>query len=166
VEIDFDPHVTSYAQLLDIFWQSHSATTALPRQYMSAIWYHNDTQKQLASQTKEQQQQKMKKCQLVTLIAPAQRFYLAEDYHQKYYLQGEKALFNVLKLDPRDAHAIANSRVATRLNAFVGGYTTLENLEMEFDSFELSDSAQYTSFILVFLAFVSEVCSSHQHFEL
>jgi peptide-methionine (S)-S-oxide reductase len=165
VEIDFDPRVTSYAQLLDIFWQSHSATTALPRQYMSAIWYHNDTQKQLANQTKEQQQQ-MKKRQLVTLIAPAQRFYLAEDYHQKYYLQGERVLFNVLKLDPHDAHAIANSRVATRLNAFVGGYTTLENLEAEFDSFELPDSTKYTSFIHAFLTLISEIHNTHQHFGL
>jgi peptide-methionine (S)-S-oxide reductase len=141
VEVDFNSRVTSYTELLDIFWQSHSATTAWCRQYMSAIWYHSDVQRQLAEQSKQRQQQ-IKKHRVVTLIAPASRFYLAEDYHQKYFLQGETTIFRLLKLDPHDARGLADSRAATRLNAYVAGYNNLENLKAEIHTFGLTDSTR------------------------
>jgi peptide-methionine (S)-S-oxide reductase len=141
VEIDFDPQVINYVDLLNIFWTSHSASCALPRQYMSAIWYHDDMQRRHAEQTKQQQLNAGRK--VVTRLAPAHHFYLAEDYHQKYYLQNEETLFRVLRLDPHNARALADSRAATRLNAYVAGYLPIERLQHELSTFDLSEDAKY-----------------------
>lgn len=77
VEIEFDPNTTSYEKLLKLFWSNHDSTSCRSRQYMSAIFYHDDTQKDLAIKSKEvHQKQKMKK--VVTKIVPAKTFYDAE----------------------------------------------------------------------------------------
>lgn len=78
VDIEYDPNVTSYEKLLSIFWSSHDSTSCHARQYMSAVFYHDDTQKKLAEQTKAVQQKK-KMRQIVTKILPAQTFYNAEE---------------------------------------------------------------------------------------
>lgn len=78
VQLKFDPQVTSYSDLLEIFWANHSSTTPMSRQYMSAIFYHNEEQRQLALETKEKHQKKEKK-PIVTVIKEAARFYDAEE---------------------------------------------------------------------------------------
>jgi peptide methionine sulfoxide reductase MsrA len=51
VQVDFDPGQTSYAELLRVFWATpNSCALSGSRQYMSAIFYHNETQKRLALQ--------------------------------------------------------------------------------------------------------------------
>jgi peptide-methionine (S)-S-oxide reductase len=47
VDVDYDPNQTSYAELLDIFWNNHDSCMKNKRQYMSAIFYHDDEQKEL-----------------------------------------------------------------------------------------------------------------------
>jgi methionine-S-sulfoxide reductase len=88
IQIDYDPARISYKKLLFIFWQSHDPTYhAWSRQYMSAIFYHNDEQRKLALETRTfEEKQRNKKIQ--TEILPFAKFYLAEDYHQKYQLRG------------------------------------------------------------------------------
>jgi len=48
VQIDYDPKVTSYDKLLKLFWNNHDSTACHTRQYMSAIFYHNEEQKEAA----------------------------------------------------------------------------------------------------------------------
>jgi len=48
VDIDYDPEVTDYENLLDIFWKNHNPTSFYSRQYMSAIFYHDAAQKEAA----------------------------------------------------------------------------------------------------------------------
>jgi peptide-methionine (S)-S-oxide reductase len=87
VQIEYDPAKISYGDLLDVFWDSHDATLlSFSRQYMSVIFYHNDEQKRLAMDSKEREETRRKN-KVFTDIVPATEFYLAEDYHQKYYLQ-------------------------------------------------------------------------------
>jgi len=89
VEVWFDPAQVSYAQLLQTFWQIHNPTTRnrqgldFGRQYRSAIFYHDDGQKEAAIASREAQQQSLKR-QIVTEITPASAFYPAEEYHQRY----------------------------------------------------------------------------------
>jgi peptide-methionine (S)-S-oxide reductase len=92
VEIVYDPSKVSYQKLLDVFWHNVDPTTAdrqfcdKGRQYRTAIFYHDETQKRLAEESK----QALERAQtlpgpIVTEIVPAGPFYPAEEYHQDYY---------------------------------------------------------------------------------
>jgi peptide-methionine (S)-S-oxide reductase len=78
VQIDFDPSVISYEELLHIFWTSHNCTSKSSRQYMSAIFYHDDEQKALAETTKKKRQE-VTRAPIATVIQKAETFYDAEE---------------------------------------------------------------------------------------
>ena len=78
VEIIFDPKVTSYTKMLELFWENHDPTRCASRQYMSAIFYHDETQRRLAEESKERRQAQLAKT-IVTKIAEAETFYNAEE---------------------------------------------------------------------------------------
>lgn len=89
VLLDFDPKQVNYETLCRQFFRMHDPTQ-LNRQgpdigdsYRSAIFYFNDEQRQIAEQVKHESEPKFDK-PIVTQIVPAAKFYLAEDYHQKY----------------------------------------------------------------------------------
>lgn len=89
VLIEFDPKKVSYETLCKQFFRMHDPTQ-LNRQgpdvgdnYRSAIFYLDDEQRQIAEQVKYESEPKFDK-EIVTQIAPAERFYPAEAYHQKY----------------------------------------------------------------------------------
>lgn len=92
VEITFDPMLFPYERLLELYWQQIDPTDDGGQfhdrgsQYRTAIFYHNETQKQLAIETKEQVAASGKfKKPIVTEILQAQTFYPAEEYHQGYH---------------------------------------------------------------------------------
>jgi len=88
---EFNSKIVSYEKLLEIFWKIHDPTTLnkqgldIGTQYRSAIFYFNDEQRILASNSKDKEGKKYKN-KIVTQIVKAKEFYPAEDYHQKYYL--------------------------------------------------------------------------------
>ena len=91
VQVEFDSSVISYEELLDIFWKIHDPTSLnqqgfdIGTQYRSAIFYHNDRQKETAIKSREKLEKSKKyKNKIVTEIKPAKGFYKAEEYHQKY----------------------------------------------------------------------------------
>jgi peptide-methionine (S)-S-oxide reductase len=91
VQVEYDPNVVSYEQLLDVFWGNHDPTTVnrqgpdVGTQYRSVIFYHSPEQQALAEASKEKQQASGRfKRPIVTQILPAPTFYRAEDYHQQY----------------------------------------------------------------------------------
>lgn len=90
--IIYDPEVVSYRKLLEVFWHNIDPTDSYGQfadrgpQYHTAIFYHNDEQKQLAEESKKELEESGKfKEPIVTTIRPASEFYQAEDYHQDYY---------------------------------------------------------------------------------
>ncbi len=89
VQIEFDPKIISYNELLNVFWQVHDPTTLnrqgpdVGTQYRSVIFYHTEEQKNQAITSAEKEQKKHPQ-KIVTLILPATHFYQAEDYHQQY----------------------------------------------------------------------------------
>mmetsp|Transcript_7770 Transcript_7770/g.9627 ORF Transcript_7770/g.9627 Transcript_7770/m.9627 type:complete len:125 (-) Transcript_7770:39-413(-) len=93
VRVYFDPSVISYDELLAFFWDSHSPLGCTSTQYRSAIWYHSEEQLQLALNSKTQYE-KEKNCKVTTHIGKRKKFYLAEEYHQKYYQKREKRFAN------------------------------------------------------------------------
>ena len=92
VQVEFDPEVISYEELLKVFWEIHDPTQLnrqgpdFGTQYRSVIFFHNDEQKKLAITSKEQLQQSGRyEGEIVTEITPATTFYKAEEYHQRYH---------------------------------------------------------------------------------
>ncbi len=92
VQIIYDPSKITFDELLEVFWQVHDPTTLnrqgadVGTQYRSAIFYHNEEQKQKAEKYKaELDKSGAFNKPLVTEIAPASKFYPAENYHQEYY---------------------------------------------------------------------------------
>ncbi len=77
IQIEYDPKVTNYSEMLKLFWQNHDSTRCASRQYMSAIFYHNDEQKRLAEETRDEKQKTLTK-KIVTRITEAETFYDAE----------------------------------------------------------------------------------------
>jgi len=93
VRVIYDPSQTSYAKMLDIFWGNHDPTQKNRQgndrgtQYRSAAYYYTEEQRALLEATKLAFQKRLKERDfgpIVTDIAPAPKFYMAEDYHQQY----------------------------------------------------------------------------------
>lgn len=92
VEIEFDPTLFPYSQLLEIYWQQIDPTDDEGQfqdrgdQYRTAIFYTTEDQQQLAEQAKDELAASGKfQKPIVTRILPASTFYEAEDYHQDFY---------------------------------------------------------------------------------
>ena len=89
VQVEFDPQVVSYEQLLEVFWAMHDPTQVnrqgpdVGDQYRSAIFTHSDEQQRLAEASREAAQARFDR-PIATEITPAGPFYPAEDYHQRY----------------------------------------------------------------------------------
>jgi methionine-S-sulfoxide reductase len=142
VEIDYDADIISYQQLLDIFWASHDAThDSWSRQYRSAVLYHGEAQQRLALETKARLETHLGK-RLYTAIAPAGVFTLAEDYHQKYYLQRDTAtMAEFSQMYPRFGDFV-NSTAVARGNGLAGGNVPAAAVPTLLGQLGLSDAAQ------------------------
>jgi len=141
IQVEFDPSKISYEKLLSLFWENHNSTSRSSTQYMSAAWYHNDDQKNLILKSKSKfEKENPNNGKIVTKIAQAVRFYPAEGYHQKYYLRGKTQLMEHFKELPLED--FINSTIAAKVNGYLGGYGTLEQLEKEVDSFHLSSDSK------------------------
>lgn len=91
VQVSFNPDQISYEELLARFWQWHDPTTLnrqgpdVGSQYRSAIFYHDDEQRVIAEQSKQDAQSSgMFHRAIVTKLEPAATFWPAEEYHQQY----------------------------------------------------------------------------------
>lgn len=138
VQVVFDPARITYSQLLDIFWSSHDPTDRTwLRQYMNAIFYLNETQKELAAASLAAEQKKIKG-HVRSQVLPVRRFYPAEDYHQKYLLHRQTDLAREMTRIYPDKTDFVNSTAVARINGYVGGYGSPEQLAREIDALGLS----------------------------
>jgi peptide-methionine (S)-S-oxide reductase len=92
VQVTYDPKKITYEKLLDVFWRNVDPLAAnrqfcdVGSQYRTAIFYHDETQKRLAEESKKALSKRFKE-PIVTEIVAASEFYPAEDYHQDYYIK-------------------------------------------------------------------------------
>ena len=108
IQIEFDPKVIPFEKILDIFWHTHNPTT-LNRQgndvgtrYRSAIFYHNQKQKEIAEESKKElEKEGVYEDPIVTEITPFENFYVAEDYHKNYYENNQSAPYCNFVIDPK-----------------------------------------------------------------
>ena len=92
IQIKFDPAVITFKELLEVFWKTHDPTTLnkqgndVGTQYRSAVFYNNDTQKELAEKYKSKLNESGAfRAPIVTEVTAATQYYPAEKYHQNYW---------------------------------------------------------------------------------
>ena len=92
VQVEFDPQVVTFDQLLEAFWRMHDPTTLnrqgpdVGDQYRSAVFTHSDEQQAAAAASKESADASGRfSNSIVTQIVPAGTFWRAEEYHQQYF---------------------------------------------------------------------------------
>ena len=94
VEVEYDPDLVPYEDLLDVFWNSHDPTTRnrqgpdVGTQYRSAIFSHSPEQEAVALASKQKLEASGRfNNPIATEITPASEFYGAEEYHQQYLVK-------------------------------------------------------------------------------
>ncbi len=108
-QVEFDPAIVSYAELVDLFWQIHDPTSLNRQgadrgeQYRSVIFYHTPEQAQIAQRSKADRAGAYEQA-IVTQIQPASTYWLATEDHQQYFeKQGQRAQTDKRQQHPSDA---------------------------------------------------------------
>jgi peptide-methionine (S)-S-oxide reductase len=108
VQVTFDPSVTSFRELLEVFFTIHDPTTLnrqgndVGTQYRSAIFYHSSEQQQIAREViQELEAEKLWDGPFVTEVEPASEFYPAENYHQDYYKRNTQQPYCMFVVRPK-----------------------------------------------------------------
>ena len=127
-QVDFDPAKLAYEELLRQIWTNRRGGRSYSRQYMEAVFCSDAEQEATA-----------RRLGISAPIVSDARFYLAEDYHQKYYLRHDRTLLAELAdYTPRE---LVESTVAARLNGYISGQSTLAQLHDELPQLGLSAAA-------------------------
>jgi methionine-S-sulfoxide reductase len=142
IQIDYDPTRISYNELLKVFWNSHSPVVpGVARQYKSAVFYHDEEQKMLATASRGREAAKWDR-KIQTEIIPFSGFTLAENYHQKHQLRLHGRFMREFEAMYPDTAGFVNSTAAARVNGYLAGYGTLSQLKKELGSLGLSPAAR------------------------
>jgi len=139
VQVEYDPHVLDYEDLLDVFWSNHSPFTAPhKRQYRSVVLVHDDAQREAAEQSKAALADRTGQS-VETAVETLDSVTLAEAYHQKYELRSTPVLGD--ELVDLYGPAVVDSTAAARLNGFVAGHGSDEQRAQFLADVELSPAA-------------------------
>ncbi|MBI3006652.1 MAG: peptide-methionine (S)-S-oxide reductase MsrA [Ignavibacteriales bacterium] len=105
-QITFDPSKITYEKLLEWFWHAHDPTTLnrqgsdVGTQYRSAIFYHDEKQKEKAEKSRSEAQKDFTD-KIVTEIQPLMEFFEAENYHQDYFKNNPNAPYCAFIIKPK-----------------------------------------------------------------
>lgn len=127
-QLDYDPRVLSYGELLDEIWKNRRGGRSYSRQYMEAVFCADGAQESIARARG-----------IAAPIITGATFHLAEDYHQKYYLRHDSVL--MAELAHYTPAQLVESTVAARLNGFVAGRGLSSQLREELPRLGLSAAA-------------------------
>lgn len=108
IQVTFDPAAITFSQLLEAFFALHDPTTLnrqgadVGTQYRSAIFYHSPEQKRAAEELiAKLNAEKVWPNPIVTQVAPFERFYAADEYHQGYYRANPSQPYCVAVVSPK-----------------------------------------------------------------
>ena len=108
VQIEYDPKIIPYDQILEVFWKAHDPTTLnrqgadVGTQYRSIILYQDETQRKIAEKSlREADLSGRFTRKMVTEVKPLSVFYPAEDYHQDYFKKNPTAAYCVFVIQPK-----------------------------------------------------------------
>ncbi|XP_051126676.1 peptide methionine sulfoxide reductase A5 [Andrographis paniculata] len=122
VQIEYNPRIISFKQLLDTFWASHDPRQVFGQgpdvgsQYRSIIFTNGTEESRLAAISKEREQTRSKTSIVTTQVQPLQTFYPAEAEHQKFELKRNPFLLQLI--GNLGEEELGNSSLATKLNGY------------------------------------------------
>lgn len=142
VMVVYDPARVSYPELLKVFWSAHDPYGNTNwTQYRNAV-FTTDAAQQAAVAASIQELESHSEQPVSTHVEAAGPFFAAEDYHQKYLLRQQTHLYRELRhMLPTEAEFLA-STAAARINGYLGGNGSAEQLRREIGTFGLSPGAQ------------------------
>jgi len=142
IQVDFDPEQISYEALVDEFFGMHNPThPAHSSQYASLVLHETDEQRLTAVESAARFSALLGG-RLHTVVRPLDRFYVAEDYHQKYGLRNDRALLAEVRMYYPAEAALRESTAAMRLNGFAYGGGRASLLAREVESYGLSPAGE------------------------
>ncbi|HSP23511.1 MAG TPA: peptide-methionine (S)-S-oxide reductase MsrA [Planococcus sp. (in: firmicutes)] len=143
VQIDFDPAVLGYEEVLRHFWENHypNRDEYKGRQYISLLRFHSVQQQETIAWIKEEMESRLGE-KIETDIAPNGHFTLAEERHQKYYLKRYPRILEQLAPHYSNAEGLRDSVFAARLNGFAKGFGNREKLKEEIAVWNLSEESR------------------------
>lgn len=140
--MDFDPSIISFERLCDLFWQEHDPTArAWSTQYKAVLFAHDDAQERAARASATAVEARLGQ-RVRTEVRRLDRFYVAEDYHQKYSLRHDRLLMSELARYFPDPASLRESTSAMRLNAWLAGHATKEQVERDLPLLGLTPAGQ------------------------
>ncbi|XP_006340723.1 peptide methionine sulfoxide reductase A5 [Solanum tuberosum] len=122
VQVEYDPQVLGFRQLLEVFWASHDSRQVFGQgpdvgnQYRSIIFTSGTEESRLAAVSKEREQSKSKSSVVITQIQQLEAFYPAEPEHQKFELKRNPFLLQLMGNLPEEE--LERSTLATKLNGY------------------------------------------------
>lgn len=142
IQIEFDTKVLSFEKLLKVFWSSHDPCGGTwSTQYKSVLWTHGEAQAKTARAFVDAWQKQHKR-EATTQILAAPRFWIAEDYHQKYRLRGNKTLLHALFGKKPTEEQVRESTLTARVNGWISGHGTTAEIEAGVKALALSAKAR------------------------
>lgn len=150
VQVDYDPTRITYDQVLEKIWTSHNPCQRTEyKQYMNAIFHADEAQRKAIDASRERKEKELGK-PIKTAILPLTKFYVAEDYHQKYELRCTEGLIEEFKAIYPEAKDLRDSTAAARVNGYIAGKGTKEQLKTELERLGLSAEGRKRLAIYVF----------------
>lgn len=117
IQVDYDPNIISFEELLLVFFKTHNPTTLnrqgndIGTQYRSVIFFHNQEQKEKANKMIDELTKSLVfESPIVTEVSPVTDFYTAEDYHQNYFNQNSNNSYCAFVIQPKLAKFAENFR--------------------------------------------------------
>lgn len=141
IQVDFDPTRITFEELLGMFFEMHNPTRpAYSTQYASLVLAHDDAQAEEALAARGRWAESLGS-ELYTHVRRLDRFFPAEDYHQKYGLRSDRQLMREFDAMYPAPEAFRESTAAARVNGYVYAGGSLAQLEREIESYGLGASA-------------------------
>lgn len=107
IQLDYDPKVISYEDILKVFYYTHNPTTPnqdganIGTEYRSVIFYHDDNQKKVAEKVTNGFAKELWSKPIVTEIVPFVKLWPAEDFHQNFYKNNPKQMYCQAVINPK-----------------------------------------------------------------
>uniref|UniRef100_A0AC35U7N9 Peptide-methionine (S)-S-oxide reductase n=1 Tax=Rhabditophanes sp. KR3021 TaxID=114890 RepID=A0AC35U7N9_9BILA len=139
VAVKYDPSAVNYDKLLRVFWKNHDPTVHRKKQYQSAILWQTEEERDKVQASYDAAKIKIGK-DIETYIKKFDRFYHAEDYHQKYWLRCQDSVLKALNF--KDDKEIIESKLAAKVNAFMAGFDDFELLDQLAVEYAISDDVK------------------------
>jgi methionine-S-sulfoxide reductase len=142
LSVEFDPEVVMYEELLAIFWKEHDPYAGTwSTQYKAVLWTHGAAQAKAAKKAVEAIEKAHDGKKITTEVLPATTFWIAEDYHQKYYLRSRTRLLEALLPKKATDADVRDSTITARANGWVAGHGAAEEIAAEAKRLGLSGKA-------------------------